>query len=160
MQIDMENPQIVSALVAAAVAFAIGLLTVVVNGAVQTWIASRRNRTDQQLALSQKAWADYELRRDIYLDVAAQIDCLFEGGNPAGRPKLHRTLRKVRLVGCDSVVTALNDFTGAIRGRESASDLEHKFGRLFNAMRRDIRLINALPPEGTDLKEGAFPIET
>jgi hypothetical protein len=104
MGVDLSQPQVTAAIVAGVVATVIGGLTFLAS----IWVAERKIRADRALALSEKAWTDYELRRDVYLDVARQIDCLFEKGEPAGRPEFHRTARKVRLVGSDRVVLALN----------------------------------------------------
>lgn len=122
-------------------------------------VAVQKLNADRDKAMSDKAWVDYELRRDAYVEMAKQIDCLFEGGDPAGRPELHRTARRVRLVGSDQVVTALNELTSAIREGRSGV-LEQRYRALFNAMRRDIRQLHSQPPEGTELGEDAFPIES
>ena len=160
MELDFSHPQILSAVVAAAVALVVGLLTVAINASVTALTASRKVRADREHALSEKAWADYALRRDVYLDVAGQISCLFENGDATIKPELHCSLRKVRLVGSDNAVKALNAFTSAIRGGGDADVLEKRYRALFNAMRRDIRLLHTLPPEGTDLGDEAFPIES
>jgi hypothetical protein len=155
MSVDLNQPAVAAAIVASLVALTVGVLTV-----LATWlVAERKLRADRALALSEKAWADYELRRDVYMDIARQISCLFADGDPGDKPELHQTFRKARLVGSDQVVQALNAFTGASRDRLPPNILEQRYRALFNAMRRDIRQLHASPPEGTDLGEDAFPIE-
>lgn len=155
MTVDFNQPQVAAAIVAGLVALTVGVVTVLVT----VIVAERRLRLDRALAFSEKAWADYELRRDVYMLVAQHISGLFEGGDPSGKPELHQTFRKVRLVGSDQVVKALNEFTGAVRDRLRPNILKQRYSALFNAMRRDIRQLRASPPEGTDLGEDAFPIE-
>lgn len=159
MTVDISQPQIAAALVAGSVAFVIGFLTVIVNAAVTAWVAGRQVRADREQALSEKAWADYELRRDAYLDLAKQVDALFEGGTLDARADLNRLARSVRLVGSDRVVTALNDLFAGIREGLGHEVNERRYRALFNAMRRDIRQLHAFPPTGTDLDDDAFPIE-
>lgn len=122
-------------------------------------VAVQKVKADQDKAMTDKAWADYELRRDAYIEMAKQIDCLFVGGDPKGRPELHRIARRIRLVGSDQVVIALNALTGAIREGQNPF-LDQRYRALFNAMRQDIRRLHSQPPEGTDLGEDAFPIES
>ena len=159
MQFDFSQPQITAAFVAGAVALVVGVITVAINSIVTTWVASHKVRADREQALSEKAWADYELRRDTYIEVARQIDALFEGGSKEGREELNRVARRVRLVGSDHVVTALNALFGGIREGLGPELHERRYRALFNAMRRDIRQLHVLPPRGTDLDENAFPIE-
>ncbi|RDJ22007.1 hypothetical protein DWF00_27185 [Bosea caraganae] len=159
MPIDLSNPQVTAALVAGVVALVIGFLTVVINSMVTARVASQKVRADRDQALSEKAWADYELRRDVYLGLAGQVDALFEGGTTAARVELNRMARRVRLVGSDQVVLALNELFEAIRNGSGQAVLERCYRALFNAMRRDIRELRVLPPRGTDLNEDAFPIE-
>jgi hypothetical protein len=157
--VDLSQPQIVAALVAGVVALAVGVLTVVINASVTAWVAGRRVRADREQALSEKAWADYELRRDVYLDAARQIDALFEGGAVEMRTELTRTAQRIRLIGSDQVVVALNELFAGIRQKLSHEVCERRYRTFFNAMRRDIRQLHVLPPIGTDLGEDAFPIE-
>src|ERR1051326_5507836 len=93
-----------SAVVAALVSAIAALIT--------AWIGSMTTRRQD---LSERAWADYELRRDRYFRIAELVSCLFQGGNAAERPEFHRTARTVRLVGSDEVVSALNQLTAGIR---------------------------------------------
>lgn len=121
-------------------------------------LAVEKLSADRQKAMSDKAWADYELRRDAYIDLARLIDCLFEGGDPNLKPEFHRAARRVRLVGSDTVVKALNSMTSGIKGRRT--DVDTLYRALFNAMRRDIRRLHSAPPEDTELDEDSFPIES
>jgi hypothetical protein len=122
-------------------------------------MAVQRLSAEREKDLSQRAWVDYELRRDAYIDMAQQIDCLFSTGDRAKRPELHRTARRIRLVGSDEVVRAMNALFAAIKAGEEGS-LEGLYRSFFNEMRRDIRRLHAMPPVGTDLSDDAFPIES
>jgi len=149
---------------------------VATSGDVDRKIDAERLLTDTKIchereeALTDRAWADYGLRRDIYLDLAEQIGCLFESSAPrdpeavvlaaAARKAFIETTRKVRLVGSDEVVRALNDLTASIRESMSHSVTGDNYSKLMNAIRRDIRTLNVKPPVGTTLDEGAFPIES
>lgn len=159
MLIDLNQPQVTAAVVAGAVALVIGFLTVLVNSIVTAAIAERKLRADRALALSEKAWADYELRRDVYLEVGRIIDSLYEGGDAAERREYLRSIRKLWVVGTDEVVKAANALSVAIQAREGPQSLEQKHGDLFNAMRRDIRRLHVLPPKGTDLGPENFPVQ-
>jgi hypothetical protein len=163
-----------------------------VSGVLSAWIA-RKNRaatsadvdrkieaerqlTHAQLthewdkALTDRAWADYGLRRDIYLDLAKQISCLFDSRAPAtlaeiaaaesAKRTFHETGRKVRLIGSDEVVSALNNLTASIKSREPHTVTGSYYSKLMNAIRQDIRTLNEKPPIGTALNESAFPIES
>jgi hypothetical protein len=129
-----------------------------VAGIVSIYNNRFNNAAVQHQKLRERAWADYEIRRDAYIDIARLIDSLFEKGDLKLRPEFHRAARRVRLVGSDSVVQALNDLTRAIKS--SDGNAEQKYSALFNEMRRDIRKLHELPPEGTQLAESAFPIES
>ena len=121
-------------------------------------LALRRVDADVAATMGERAWADYELRRDTYLDLATHVSVLFSGSQVRDRSEFHAIARRVRLIGSDEVVRELNALTAGIIAHSSDSD-QH-FGMLFNAVRRDIRRIHSLPPEGTDLGPDAFPIET
>ncbi|PSS67069.1 hypothetical protein C6558_03385 [Ensifer sp. NM-2] len=114
-------------------------------------------RLQKRKSLSDNAWADYELRRDLYLDLVAGIDCLFNSGSATDRPDWHKTARKVRMIGSDQVVAALNDFTAAIK--VNAGNAEQRYSDLNLALRRDIRHLRKTPSEGTNLDTSDFPIE-
>jgi hypothetical protein len=123
-------------------------------GALINWF-SQRHKT-----YSDNAWADYELRRDAYLDLVGGIDCLFEhsrNSDASAKKEWHQTARKVRIVGSDEVVLALNALTYAIKS--GSKDSELRFHDLNLALRKDIRTIRRKPPEGTKLEATAFPIE-
>ena len=134
-----------------------GAFTAIVGiiGAVINWL-SQKHKT-----YSDNAWADYELRRDVYLDLVAGIDCLFANApdtDTSAKRAWHKTARKVRIVGSDEVVLALNALTSAIK--TSSGDAELRLYDLNLALRRDIRTIRLRPPEGTKLEATAFPIES
>ncbi|WP_144404303.1 hypothetical protein [Belnapia sp. F-4-1] len=156
---DLSQPPVAAAIVAGAVSLAVGIVTVLANIVVTSIVAERKLRADKDLALAQKAWAEYESRRDIYLDVARLIDSLHESGKATDRPEFLRAIRKVWLIGPDDVIEAANALTAGIRTKEDADSLERKYRNLFNAMRRDIRRYHAMPPEGTNLGPESFPIE-
>ncbi len=159
MPFDPAQPQVAAAMVAGIVGLVIGIVTVAINAAVTARVASQKVRADREQALIEKAWADYELRRDLYTAFAGQVDCLFEGGDASGRSELNRMARRIRLVGSDRVVRALNEFFEGIQNNLGPVIGEQRFRALFNAMRQDIRQLHAMPPHGTDLDEGAFPIQ-
>lgn len=145
---EWENliaPTVIAAVVAA-----------LVSGGISVWATIYSRNAIRKENISDKAWADYELRRDVYLNLAKLIDCLFENGDASRRPDFHQVARQTRLIGSDDVVNALNDFTNSITNGEAA---EPKYSELFNAMRRDIRTLHTMPPEGTSLEATAFPIE-
>lgn len=156
---DWSQPVLIAAAVSGGVSLVVGILTVGVNAVVTTWVSSRKITADREQAMSDKAWADYELRRDIYLDAAKQIDCLFESGKPEERREFLRTARRVRVVGSDAVVTAMNALLDSIRNGGGEEVSERLFRSFFNEIRRDIRQLHRLPPQGTELGEDAFPIE-
>ena len=123
------------------------------------YLAVQKLSADQEKAMSDKAWADYALRRDRYFEIAELIDCLFVGGDASNKSKFHKVARTVRLVGSDEVVRSLNDFTDAIKQSQPHSVTEQKYRAFFNAMRLDIRELHTLPPQGTALGPDAFPLE-
>jgi hypothetical protein len=43
----------------------VGLLTTALNAVVTAIVTERKLRAEREQALSDKAWADYELRRDV-----------------------------------------------------------------------------------------------
>jgi alkyl hydroperoxide reductase subunit AhpC len=154
MFVDLGQPAI-----AAAVAGGIFLLVAnVLTTGANALVAWRKFREDRELALSQKAWADYELRRDAYLEIARLIDSLHDGGNQADRSEYLRAVRKLWIVGSDDVVRAANALSDNIVAGKSANDLAERYDALFNAMRGDIRQRRAVPAEGTQLGSGSFPI--
>lgn len=122
-------------------------------------MAIQKLKAERDRAMSDKAWLDYELRRDAYIALARQIDCIFAGGDASGKPELHKIARQIRLVGSDEVVTALNQLFAAIKEQRS-EELDARYRDLFNSMRRDIRQLHTSPPRGTDLTVEAFPIES
>lgn len=157
-------------------------------------------KLDEQF--SANAWVDYALRRDIYLQLAEEVDCLYQSSKASSpsatrvpppipindqtpffdiegvvapvmypptyappsmpydpRVNFLKLARKVRLVGSDRVVRALNTFVDSI-STGTSEEMESAHGALFNAIRRDIRTLRARPAEGTDLDASAFPIQS
>ena len=109
--------------------------------------------------LAQRAWNDYEQRRDIYLDVTQLIDSLFTSGDTADRRAYLRAIRQIWLVGSDEAIRSANHFHTAMRNREPDSQLEVKYQRFISAMRQDIRKRRWLPPRNTTLGPANFPLE-
>lgn len=124
---------------------------------------------EKEKVLSERAWADYGLRRDVYLQLADRIDYMFAGNQPpapapstgdSSRKAFHETARKVRLIASDEVVDALNAMTTAIKEGKSPDVTQRLYSELMNAIRVDIRTLNEKPPVGTRLDTSAFPIES
>lgn len=170
------------------------LTAAVVSGVVSVWVArgnrkatsadvdrkinAERNVTDSKIAhekekaLTDRAWIDYEIRRDIYLQLVERVDYMFAGNqseekesseskkatDPARRAFLE-TARKVRLIGSDEVVDALNSLTSEIKGGNIIV-AGQRYSELMNAIRLDIRTLNEKPPVGTRLSVSSFPIES
>jgi len=141
-------------------------------------IASERSLTDTKLdyererLLSDRAWNDYGLRRDMYFQLVERIDYMFAGNHASfekstvlkdstdpKRKAFHETARKVRLIGSDEVVDALNSLTSAIKSGQ-ADVAQQLYSELMNAIRVDIRTLNEKPPVGTKLGVSSFPIES
>ena len=157
-------------------------LAAVVSGIVG-WISNARNRAatsadverkieaerraidlrlahERDRAISDRAWIDYALRRDVYLNLAENIDDLIQSGDVDRHRAFMIATRKVRLVGNDDVVLALNALTNSIKTGMNEDERSSCYSALFNALRRDIRTLNEKPPVGTALDESAFPIES
>ena len=109
--------------------------------------------------LAQRAWNEYERRRDVYTEAAQFIDSLFVTGNADDRRNYLRSIRKIWLVGTDDVVRAANALSSVIRSHEPQEQIDAKYRYFINAMRRDIRKRRWLPPSRTDLSAADFPIE-
>ncbi len=109
--------------------------------------------------LAQRAWTEYERRRDVYAEVLQFIDSLFEGGEAAERRSYLRAVRRLWLVGSDEVVRAANALSAGIRSHESHERLEERYRALIEVMRRDLRKRRWLPPNKTALSQADFPIE-
>lgn len=129
-------------------------------------IDAERQATDSKLAherdraISDRAWIDYGLRRDVYLNLAENIDDLIVPGNEDRHRAFMIATRKVRLIGSDDVVLSLNALTDSIKAKMDTDERSRRYSALFNAIRRDIRTLNEKPPVGTVLDESAFPIES
>jgi hypothetical protein len=156
----MLNPTIVSAMVAAVVALLVGLWSPFMNGRVSLLVAQHNAEMDAKLAESANSWAEYELRRDAYLEVASQIESIFADSAGSGVDVYLRTVRKLWLIAPDSVVQAANELSRSIRESHPHITREEAYRKLFNAMRRDIRQRHMQPPVGTDLGLDAFPLES
>lgn len=130
--------------------------------------AGKKLLADEKKAMTDKAWADYELRRDAYIAFTKEVGVLFVDKSAtlkslAPHPDLkefHRLARTIRIIGSDQVVVALNDLTNAIKLNSDSDELDKRYSDLFNSIRVDIRTIHSLPPEGTALGSDAFPIES
>lgn len=109
--------------------------------------------------LAQRAWSEYEHRRDVYLEIIQYIDALFQNGSIADRRLYLRAIRKAWLVGSDDVVQAANRLTAAIRGHSSPAQREDAYRAFVARMRTDMRRRRWLPPSGTTLSSDDFPIE-
>jgi hypothetical protein len=115
--------------------------------------------------LVERAWADYSLRRDIYLDLAKQINYLFSNDledaptTAIRKREFLQTAQKVRLIGSDEVVRALNSLTESIKTHLGEEVGAERYSKLMNAIRKDIRTLNERPAVGTELDSDAFPIE-
>lgn len=161
------GPAVLAALIAAVVS----VITSAINRAATTADVDRKIKAESEAtnlkltherdrAVSDRAWADYGLRRDIYLDLAANVDDLINPGDAERHRAFMIATRKVRLVGSDDVVMALNALTDSIKGNGDDAKRSRCYSALFNAIRRDIRTLNEKPPVGTMLDENAFPIES
>lgn len=116
---------------------------------------------DNYQALTDRAWADYGIRRDVYLELAEHVGSLYgETTIKEEKARFHVAARKVRVVGSDEVVLALNAFTASMKNSEGPEAHELRLRDLMNAIRIDIRTLNEKPPQGTRLDASAFPIES
>lgn len=123
-------------------------------------LAVERASAERDGALSDKGWSEYLSRRELYVELAARLDFLFSGtGSHEERLELHRTARKVRLVGSDEVVLALNAMTASIKEGQPTQERDQRYRALFLAMRHDMRQDQTAPPRSTVLDKTAFPIE-
>ncbi|WP_438391216.1 hypothetical protein [Caballeronia sp. DA-9] len=156
----LDTPVVIAALVAASVSLLLGLWSPFINGRLNLLIGNQKAELDGKLAENANSWAEYELRRDAYLEVAVQIESIFADSEGAGVDAYLRTIRKLWLIAPDSVVQAANALSKSIRDGVSREVREDAYRRLFNAMRRDIRQRHIQPPSGTDLGLDAFPIES
>ncbi|MFL9908919.1 hypothetical protein [Paraburkholderia sp. RL17-337-BIB-A] len=154
------NPTIVSAVVAAAVSLLVGFWSPFMTGRLNLLTAQLRADTDAKLSESANSWAEYELRRNVYLEVATQVESIFADSGGLGVDAYLRTVRKLWLIAPDSVVQAANALSKSIRELEPQAGREEAYRMLFNAMRRDIRQRHLQPPVGTELGLDAFPIES
>src|SRR5438309_909945 len=93
-----------------------------------------------------------------YLEIARGIDCLYGSGDLNERKDYLRSIRKLWVFGTDDVIKAANALSNDIKVGESPETLEKRHGDLFNAMRHDIRRIEALPPTNTELSASHFPV--
>jgi hypothetical protein len=128
-------------------------------------LAQEKLLHEVSMKMTDRAWADYSLRRDIYLDLAKQIDYLFATDTAPEAEKQRReeflkTTQKVRVIGSDLVVTSLNALTSSIKDQAPPDVSRDKYSALMNAIRHDIRRLNELPAVGTALDPSAFPIES
>jgi hypothetical protein len=102
--------------------------------------------------LAQKAWTEYERRRDAYIEVVQLIDSLFVGGQISDRQTYLRSIRKVWLIGSDQVIIAANNFSRSIKDRDPEKQQKAKYSLFISAMRQDLRKRRWLPPTDTRLR--------
>jgi len=96
----------------------------------------------------------------VYIELIERIEALFVGGSPELKAEFLRTARKVRLVGSDAVVLALNGLTDVIKSGAGSGESELRYRALYLTLRQDLRQVHSVPPATTDLDESAFPIES
>jgi len=154
------NPTIIAAVVAAAVSLLVGFWSPLMNGRSSLWATKHKAEMDAKLAESANSWAEYELRRNTYLEVASQVESIFAESGGAGIDAYLRTIRKLWLIAPDTVVQAANALSQSVRESAPPPVREQAYRQLFNAMRRDIRQRHLQPPSGTDLGPDAFPLES
>lgn len=154
------NPTVTSAVVAALVALLVGLWAPFKNGKISLLVAQHKAEIDTVLAENANSWAEYELRREAYLEVATQIESIFADSGGVGVDVYLRTVRKLWLIAPDPVVQAANGLSRSIRDNDSQENRQIAYQRLFNEMRRDIRQRHLQPPVGTDLGLDAFPLDS
>lgn len=167
---------LVSAALAAIVSLVLNYLSrkatqqdVVVRIDAEREITNTKIAHEKDGAFGQRAWTDYGLRRDIYLELATTIGVLFEHNSVRlsftpdthmqERDRFFAASRKARLIGSDEVVRALNQLTSGIRLSAGSDVHAANYAHLMNMIRRDIRTLNTNPAMGTDLDETAFPLE-
>jgi len=113
--------------------------------------------------LAQRAWSEYERRRDAYVEVIQLIDSLFESDNAvmkAEDTKLYlRAIRKVWIIGSDEVITAGNALQKCIIDGSDSEKSGEKYRIFIEIMRKDARKRRWLSPGGTSLTEKDFPIQ-
>jgi len=155
MNMDLSHPQTL----AAVIVLANGLITAVVAAAVTYLVTERKVRTDTALAIGQRAWTEYENRRAAYVEFISLIDAIFSGTPSPDKQGYLRAARKVRLVGADDVVRAINELLLGIRQGEKAEQLEDRFRECSLMMRKDLWTHATTLPAGTRLTKADFPIE-
>lgn len=113
-------------------------------------------------SLAERAWGDYEVRRELYADIAIQLDALFEpnGSNEnkaVERTGLLRSIRKLELLGEASVIRASNKLLDDIS--EQKSDLHtQNYQSFMHAMRQDLHKIRFVPPVLDSVRKSEFKI--
>lgn len=110
-------------------------------------------------SLVQRAWNDYEKRRDVYEEIVREIDALFTSGERSGRVAYLRAVRRARLVASDDVVRVANALSNAIREGQSSDVTESAYRSLMLAMRKDLDQRRFFPSKKTALTVDDFPIE-
>lgn len=144
-QVAALDSPLITALIAALVALVTTLVT---------------TRGQKSIADSNRAWIEYEVRRDLYAKYAELVSALYEGGDINKKPELHIVSRQIRLIGSDKVVTALTEFTESIKSKKPEDELKNKYQTLFLEMRHDLRTRHSKPPTNTNVKLSDFPLES
>ena len=110
--------------------------------------------------LAQRAWTEYEKRRDLYLDVVRKVDALFSNINePLERREYLRAIRSAWIGGSDEVVRAANSLSNTVKSKLPADEREEAYRLFIESMRSDLRTRRWLPPGKTILTKEDFPIE-
>lgn len=114
--------------------------------------------------LAQRAWNEYETRRDVYINVVLHIDSLFKNGDKERRVKYLAAIRTVWIVGSDNVVIEANHLSDTIS--VGADSKEHSdeakldaYSAFIAEMRRDLRKWRIMPPRRTALSKKNFPVQ-
>lgn len=110
-------------------------------------------------SLAQRAWSEYERRRELYLEAARSIDALLSGGGPEDRKRYFRAIRSVWIGGSDGVVRAANLLASSINTNRSELDTNNAYQRFILEMRSDLQTRRWLPPGHTLLETSDFPIQ-
>lgn len=126
-------------------------IAIPVVGAVLVWALQ---------TLAQRAWNEYERRREVYETIVREIESLFTSGDPGRRPEYLRAVRVAYLVGSDEVVRAANALSESTASGVSDEDRSRAFSDFIYAMRCDLRRRRLFPGGSTHLAAPDFPMHT